>query len=408
MFRKFTKQRELTRAGVTRFATAFLTLKKFQDLKTPLRQMFASNEWVESSFSSTTNGKIVEAIILSDSNFWQAIKYCLKCVIPIYKVLRLVDGDLKPASGYIYEAMDRAKEQIKENLNGKESRYRQIWDLVDERWNLQLHRPLHAAAFYLNPRFQYDPKYEADLTHMEVKKGLYYVIQRMCDDVETKIKIDEQLDMFKNGIGLFGYEMAKLTWNKKQPGLWWESYGAECKELQRLAIRILSLTCSATGCERNWSTFDHVHSKKRNRLEQQRLNALVFVKYNLNLEMRLKKRQERGESYDPICLSDMESDDEWITEKEDPYLPEDTSWMDVHECFQADEDTNTNRRKRGPRNLNAFPSTKDKGKKKLVDEEVDIELIDNDEDDVEVNQETMMIDNENEDDEDDDVLELDV
>ncbi|CAL5385720.1 unnamed protein product [Camellia sinensis] len=99
--------------------------------------------------------------------------------------------------------------------------------------------------------------------------------------------------------------------------LWWESYGED-----------------ATGCERNWSTFDHVHSKKRNRLEQQ--------------------RQERGETYDPIYLSDMESDDEWITEKEDPCLPEDHSWMDIQECFEDDEGTTSKKRKRGPRNLNAI------------------------------------------------------
>lgn len=63
--------------------------------------------------------------------------------------------------------------------------------------------------------------------------------------------------------------------------------------------------------------------------------------------MRLKKRQERGNSFDPICLSDVESNDEWIIEKVDPCLPKDTSWMDVHECFQVDEGTNTNKRKRG-------------------------------------------------------------
>lgn len=53
----------------------------------------------------------------------------------------------------------------------------------------------------------------------------------MCDDVETNIKIDKQLEMFKGGIGLFGYEMAKLIGNKEQPGFWWESYGDECKEI---------------------------------------------------------------------------------------------------------------------------------------------------------------------------------
>ena len=81
-------------------------------------------------------------------------------------------------------------------------------------------------------------------------------------------------------------------------------------------MRIMSLTCSATGCERNWSTFDQVHTKRRNRLEQQSLNALVFVKYNLQLEMRQKCREEKGDTYDPICLLDIESDDEWIIEKE--------------------------------------------------------------------------------------------
>jgi hypothetical protein len=137
-----------------------------------------------------------------------------------------------------------------------------------------------------------------------------------------------------------------LYFLEKHVALWWESFGEDCKELQRLAIRVLSSTCSATGCERNWSIFYHVHSKRRNRLETQRLNALVFVKYNIQLELRQAKRQERGETYDSICLSDMESDDEWITEKEDPVLPLDNSWMDINECFQ-DDGAVGKKRKRG-------------------------------------------------------------
>lgn len=39
---------------------------------------------------------------------------------------------------------------------------------------------------------------------------------------------------------------------------WWDSYGDECPELQRFAIRVLSLTCSSSGCERNWSAFQLV------------------------------------------------------------------------------------------------------------------------------------------------------
>ena len=67
---------------------------------------------------------------------------------------------------------------------------------------------------------------------------------------------------------------------------WWEQFGLGAPDLQSFAIRVLSQCCSATGCERNWSTFEYVHSKKRNRLEHKRVNDLVFVHYNLRLRER--------------------------------------------------------------------------------------------------------------------------
>ena len=114
--------------------------------------MFASQEWAKSQYAKKSDGMKVQCIVLGDSKFWASIKYCLKCVIPLVKVLRLVDGDTKPAMGYIYEAMDRAKEQIQKNFNNVRSRYEQIWKIIDTRWDMQLHRPLHAAVYYLNPR----------------------------------------------------------------------------------------------------------------------------------------------------------------------------------------------------------------------------------------------------------------
>ena len=63
----------------------------------------------------------------------------------------MVDGD-KPAMGFIYEAMDLAKEAIKERYGDKRQKYFPIWKIIDERWNRQLHYPLHAASYYLKPR----------------------------------------------------------------------------------------------------------------------------------------------------------------------------------------------------------------------------------------------------------------
>ncbi|KAI3859709.1 hypothetical protein MKX03_031223 [Papaver bracteatum] len=146
----------------------------------------------------------------------------------------------------------------------------------------------------------------------------------MCSSAEERINIDKQVKLFANAVGMFGHAMAKDTIDKKHPALWWNSYGDSAPELQRVVVRVLSATCSAIGCEINWSIFEQVHTKRRNRLSQKRLNALGYVKYDLQLNERFTKRKEQGDSYDPICLSDMESDDEWITEKDDP------TWMDVH------------------------------------------------------------------------------
>nr|XP_029154502.1 uncharacterized protein LOC114927741 [Arachis hypogaea] len=85
----------------------------------------------------------------------------------------------------------------------------------------------------------------------------------------------------------------------------------------------------SSGCERNWSIFEHIHSKKRNRLEHQKLNDLVYAHYNLRLQQRNRMRKQ---SYDPICLDAFEDHSEWIMKDSPPFLtPEevDALWNDL-------------------------------------------------------------------------------
>ena len=97
---------------------------------------------------------------------------------------------------------------------------------------------------------------------------------------------------------------------------WWESFGGQCPQLQRFAIRVFSQTCSASRCERNWSVFEHIHTKKRNRLEQKRLNDLVFVQYNLRL--RRNQLMSKTLDLDPIVLDDIDPTSKWVEETKDP------------------------------------------------------------------------------------------
>lgn len=155
-------------------------------------------------------------IILGDRKFWPGVKYCVNVAAPLVRVLRLVDSDDRPSIGYIYEAMDQAKEKIAKNLGGVPSRYEKVWDAIDLRWNMQLHRPLHSAAYFLNPRFHFSDNFKAD---QEICDGYYDVIERMVPSRQERRLIDQQLDKFKRAEGSFGRESAIDARTAKQPGM---------------------------------------------------------------------------------------------------------------------------------------------------------------------------------------------
>lgn len=69
-----------------------------------------------------------------------------------------------------------------------------------------------------------------------------------------------------------------------------------------------------------------------NYLEHAKLNALVFVKYNFKLRERSIRRRDK---IDLIVVDEIDSDDEWITEKEDHVLPVDTTWLE-DDIFESD------------------------------------------------------------------------
>eukprot|EP00253_Pinus_taeda_P005911 PITA_05911 len=127
-----------------------------------------------------------------------------------------------------------------------------------------------------------------------------------------QLEIHRQATIFSNASGNFGKNLAKIAREADEPAQWWEAFGGHCPELQRFAIHILSQTCSASGCERNWSVFERIHTKKRNRLDQKRLNDLVYVQYNLRLRRNhlLKKRPDS----DPIVLEDIDPTSDWVVE----------------------------------------------------------------------------------------------
>ncbi|KAL6513362.1 hypothetical protein OROGR_020848 [Orobanche gracilis] len=304
MMRDFKGHRDMVRPATTRFATAFLTLSCFQKQKKNLRSMFTSDIWTKSKFAKEVGGKQVVNIIMMPS-FWNSVVYAVKVAGPLIKVLRLVDGEKKPPM-----------------------------------------QPLHAAGYYLNPAYYYkNGEVEKDA---QVKEGLFSCIKRLSRDEKEEIGIHNELVLYTKALKLF-----------------WNFYGNQDERhicasslvesiWQRQLYKKLSLKCSILLV-----ALLVLHSKKRNRLEQQKLNDLVYIKYN----RALRRRYDCRDTIDPIILDETSVVDpnEWLVgifdEEEGDALVhdgDDLTWGDVVRATGGSSSTS---------------KSKGKGKMQLIDEE---------------------------------------
>ena len=158
LMRKFTKKREIVRPGVTRFASNFLTLQSLYEKKEQLRKMSQSDEWEKINHVKSAKGVQATATLVRP-NFWSSVALCLRVFEPLVKVLRMVDGDVKPSMAFLYGEILKAKKDIKVaigNIPGVVGLYSSIMEIINVKMKNRLDCPLHMAAYFLNPYYSYN------------------------------------------------------------------------------------------------------------------------------------------------------------------------------------------------------------------------------------------------------------
>ncbi|WVZ65458.1 hypothetical protein U9M48_014817 [Paspalum notatum var. saurae] len=328
MRKEFTNGRDLCRPGISRFATHFLSLQSIVKFEKELREMVTSNRWVKSTYAKGGVGKDVTSIILKDADFWAQSKRIVKVTEPLLRVMRLVDSNENPSMGYLYDAMEKAKESIRRRMMHKACLYGPYVRVIDARMEKQLHSPLHAAGCFFNPGIYFNPSFKMQSYAF---RGLVKTIASLVPDGEVQDKIFLQLEEYKKSTGDFGLPIAVRQREKLNPDAWWDNFGNGTIELQNLAVRVLSQCCSATGCERNWDAFKHLHSRKLSRLERSRLGDVVFVRYNMKLRER-NLHKLKG-AIDPISVDNIDVLDEWVSEEPSLLCRDDLNWESVDAPF---------------------------------------------------------------------------
>jgi hypothetical protein len=100
--------------------------------------------------------KNVTTTILNPS-FWKDVKLTSAVFAPLFKVLCLVDGDVKPSMGFVYGELLKAKRHVKEALSNVENRFKDV-AVIEKKMTGRLDSSFHLTTYLLNPHYSYaDP-----------------------------------------------------------------------------------------------------------------------------------------------------------------------------------------------------------------------------------------------------------
>jgi hypothetical protein len=236
------------------------------EVKNALEQVVIHPRWTEyvQSLFNRQNGNRAHALASSvratvlEGNFWHRCQNYVHMVEDVLKALRVFDGQ-EAAMGRAWLTMNNLKKHIFNLRNPPFNLPVRIATTLEEnftkRWDMML-MDLHYACALLNP-------YLKDVLEIQengdAKHAFNRVVRKLCailgvgfnDAMAELTKYEERRGPYNP------MEAPDIREAHMEPHQWWHRVGGNA--LPKIAKRILSLTCSTSSCERNWS-------KSRNRL----------------------------------------------------------------------------------------------------------------------------------------------
>ena len=134
------------------------------------------------------------------------------------------------------------------------------------------------VVYMLDPRFLEESK-NANVEAIGYDEFTKFTSKRFGQEESVSLFIE--LVTFRQKNSPYDNETIWLSSANLIPSVWWQSWLNS--KLQQLAIKVLSIPTSSAAAERNFSTFGFIHSKVRNRLQNERVKKLVYVYGNLQL-----------------------------------------------------------------------------------------------------------------------------
>ncbi|GBG83901.1 hypothetical protein CBR_g37772 [Chara braunii] len=241
----------------------------------------ASQPWAATVMKKAHNGDAI----------WDSVHDAREAMAPCYRFLRGMDRDGSSPTG-LWDLESILRGRVR-GLGLTEDERRAIMDIISDRCRM-MRQPAHAAAYLLDPRRR-DISLLTDRSSPVVQSALDHLAR--CQgagwESDSLHKLWQALWTFhcedprywpKNGAHWWDeFAVKDAAEGGMHAAMWWELHGGQEPRLQTIVKRVLGMWSTASPCERNWSTHDFIHTKRRNRLSAESVEKLVFIHGNLQL-----------------------------------------------------------------------------------------------------------------------------
>ncbi|KDO47501.1 hypothetical protein CISIN_1g0047861mg, partial [Citrus sinensis] len=212
--------------------------------------------------SSENDAAMVVQKAIYSTEFWSNGKKVVRVLQPLFQVLKLIDT-YESTSGYLNEALKRVEEVLKQHLDGKDRIE------VPRDWRSRLVQPIHEVAGFLNPQYACGLDFFDDdkvKTVLDSLKLLVSGTEREDLSKEVQLYSRKDSDLFN--------EAATAMLKTLHPRKWWDCHGDRYPVLQKIAVRLLSQTCSTSLC-------DHITFRQNPFDNESTMNRFMMEKFNL-------------------------------------------------------------------------------------------------------------------------------
>ncbi|KAK1591277.1 hypothetical protein Q3G72_005227 [Acer saccharum] len=204
---------------------------------------------------------------------------------PIYEMLQMANNDT-PCLHLVYEWWVSMIEKVKLAIFRKERKQlheeSKFFDVVHgilvEQWT-ESSTPLHCLAHSLNPRYYSNkwlkeaPGHVAPHQDFKIARERKKCLERYFSNEGERRSFNNEYAEFSLYLEDFSSGDSMMDRDFMAPATWWAVHGASTPTLQSIALKLLGQPCSSSSCERNWSTYNFIHSLRKNKITPQRGNC---------------------------------------------------------------------------------------------------------------------------------------